>query len=72
MKTINVKTTDGHRVEINPAAISEIVEVQKEDPGFLGIFGFQEGKYQVCMSDGHTYDIAQREHDKLQQDITSV
>lgn len=42
MKIVDVKTTDGQRVEINPEAISEIIEVKAEEPGFL----FFQGKKQ--------------------------
>ncbi len=69
MKTVKVQTTDGHAVEINPDAISEIVEVEKEDPGFLGLIGGHPGKYQICMVDGHDYEVRQREHDKLQAEM---
>ncbi|PLZ97153.1 hypothetical protein CEN50_15945 [Fischerella thermalis CCMEE 5268] len=70
MKTIKVETTDGHSVEINPDSISEIVEIEKEDPGFLGIFGGHDAKYQVNMIDGKNYEIEQQEHDKLQQQMS--
>jgi hypothetical protein len=48
MKTVHVETTDGTRVEINPAAISEIVEVEEKQPGFLWIGG-KEAEYEIDM-----------------------
>ncbi|MDJ0733854.1 MAG: hypothetical protein QNJ47_07170 [Nostocaceae cyanobacterium] len=69
MKIVKVKTTDGHTVEINPDAISEIIQVEKEDPGFLGLIGWHEAKYQIYLNDGHNYKIKQREHDKLQTEM---
>lgn len=64
MKTVDVKTTDGHRIEINPDAISEIIEVKAEEPGFL-FFPGQEAEYEVHMVDGITVRVGQDEHDKL-------
>ncbi len=64
MKTVNVKTTDGHRVEINLDAISEIVEVEEEQPGFLFIPG-KEAEYEIHMVDREIYRVTQNEHDKL-------
>ncbi|MCX7595358.1 MAG: hypothetical protein N2235_16675 [Fischerella sp.] len=68
-KILPVKTTDGNTVEINPDAISEIEVIEKEDPGFLGIFGVHEGRYKIHMMDGHDYDIDEIEHEKLQKQM---
>ncbi|MBU7585443.1 MAG: hypothetical protein KAF91_21560 [Nostoc sp. TH1S01] len=67
MRIVDVKTTDGHRVEINPDAISEIIEVKAEEPGFL-FFPGQEAEYDVHMVDGVTVRVGQDEHNKLMND----
>jgi hypothetical protein len=64
MESIEFKTTDGSKVEINPNAISEIIEVKEERPGFLFIPGI-EAEYEIHMVDGMTFRIEQHEHDKL-------
>ena len=64
MKPVELKTTDGVHVEVNPDAVSEIVEVEKEDPGFLFLFG-KEAVYEVHMMDKEVYRVTQEEHDKL-------
>ncbi|MUG93572.1 hypothetical protein F7734_14515 [Scytonema sp. UIC 10036] len=46
MKPVELKTTEGIHVEINPSAVSEIVEVQEKQPGFLFLFG-QEAEYDI-------------------------
>ncbi|MBW4670024.1 MAG: hypothetical protein KME60_22090 [Cyanomargarita calcarea GSE-NOS-MK-12-04C] len=66
MKPVPVETTDGVKVEINPDAISEIVEVEKEKPGFLW-FGGKEAEYEIHMVDGTTFRVEQNEHDKLKE-----
>ncbi|KAB8331418.1 hypothetical protein SD80_023155 [Scytonema tolypothrichoides VB-61278] len=68
MKPVDVETTDGHRVEINADAISEIVEVEKEQPGFLFLPG-KEAKYDVHMMNGETYQVGQNEHEKLRDSM---
>jgi hypothetical protein len=67
MKIVDVKTTDGQRVEINPEAISEIIEVKAEEPGFL-FFPGQEAEYEVHMVDGITVRVGQDEHEKLKKE----
>jgi hypothetical protein len=64
MKTVNMQTTDGTHVEINPNAISEIVEVEKEQPGFLW-FGGKEAEYEIDMVDGKSFRVEQSEFEKL-------
>ncbi len=69
IRPIKIITTDGHSVELNLEAISEIVEVEKEDVGFLGLFGGQESKYQVHMINGDVYDLISTEHGGLEREI---
>jgi hypothetical protein len=64
MKTVHVETTDGTRVEINPAAISEIVEVEEEKPGFLWIGG-KQAEYEIDMIDGKSFRVEESEMKKL-------
>ncbi|AUT02165.1 hypothetical protein CLI64_18230 [Nostoc sp. CENA543] len=64
MKPIEVKTTEGVHVEINPNAISEIVEVEEEQPGFL-IFPGKEAVYEIHMVDREVYRVTQEEHEKF-------
>jgi hypothetical protein len=64
MKTVHVETTDGTRVEINPAAISEIVEVEEKQPGFLWIGG-KEAEYEIDMIDGKSFRVEESELKKL-------
>jgi hypothetical protein len=67
MKTVNLQTTDGTHVEINPDAVSEIVEVEKEEPGFLW-FGGKEAEYEIDMVDGKSFRVDQSEVDKLKEE----
>ncbi|MUG93599.1 hypothetical protein F7734_14675 [Scytonema sp. UIC 10036] len=64
MKPIELKTIEGTHVEINPNAVSEIVEVQEKQPGFLFLFG-KEAEYEIHMIDKEVYRVTQGEHDKL-------
>ena len=64
MKSVEVKTTHGVHVEINPDAVSEIVEVEEEQPGFL-FFPGKEAEYEIHMMDREVYRVTQEEHDKL-------
>jgi hypothetical protein len=64
MKPVELKTTDGNYIEINPNAVSEIVEVEKELPGFL-FFPGQEAVYEIHMMDQAVYRVTHKEHDKL-------
>ncbi len=64
MKPIKLKTTDGSHLEVNPDAISEIVEVEKKQDGFLFTPG-KEAVYEVHMMDKEVYRVSQKEHDKL-------
>jgi hypothetical protein len=68
VKYVDVETTDGLVVEINTDAISEIVEVEKEQPGFLLIPG-KEAKYDVHTMNGETYQVGQNEHEKLRNSM---
>ncbi|MGH1393057.1 MAG: hypothetical protein ACRAVC_03355, partial [Trichormus sp.] len=63
MKPVDLTTTDGVNVEINPNAISEIVEVEKEEPGFL-FFPGKEAVYEIHMMDQEVYRVTQEEHEK--------
>ncbi|MDJ0677044.1 MAG: hypothetical protein QNJ36_16960 [Calothrix sp. MO_167.B42] len=65
MKPIKLKTTDGSHLEVNPDAISEIVEVEKKQDGFLFIIPEKEAVYEVHMMDKEVYRVSQKEHDKL-------
>lgn len=64
MKTVDLKTIDGTRVEINPNAVTEIVKVQEEEPGFLFIPG-REAEYEIHMTDSAKVRVDQSQHDKL-------
>lgn len=64
MKPVDLKTTDGGHVEINPNAVSEIVEVEGKQPGFL-FFPGKEAEYEIHMMDKEVYRVTQEEHDKL-------
>ncbi|MDM9581551.1 MULTISPECIES: hypothetical protein [unclassified Nostoc] len=64
MEPVEVKTTEGVHVEINPNAISEIVEVEEEQPGFL-FFPGKEAEYEIHMMDKEVYRVTQEEHNKL-------
>ncbi|MDR9895287.1 hypothetical protein G7B40_012020 [Aetokthonos hydrillicola Thurmond2011] len=59
-------TTDGTAVEINPDAITEIVKVQEEKPGFLFMPG-TDAEYEIHMNDNSRVRVDQSEHDKLKQ-----
>ncbi|BAY28930.1 hypothetical protein NIES37_32940 [Tolypothrix tenuis PCC 7101] len=64
MKPVDLTTTDGIHVEINPNAISEIVEVEEKEPGFL-FFPGKDAVYEIHMVDREVYRVTQDEHDKL-------
>ncbi|MFB2769450.1 hypothetical protein ACE1AT_09200 [Pelatocladus sp. BLCC-F211] len=64
MKPVELKTTEGIHVEINPNAVSEIVEIEEEQPGFL-FFPGKEAVYEIHMMDKEVYRVTQEEHDKL-------
>ncbi|MDJ0620665.1 MAG: hypothetical protein QNJ63_28685 [Calothrix sp. MO_192.B10] len=64
MKTVELKTTNKLHVEINPSAVSEIIEVEEAQPGFL-FFPGKEAVYEVHMMDQEVYRVTQQEHDKL-------
>jgi hypothetical protein len=68
MKSIDIQTTDGHRVELNPNAVSEIVQVTEEQPGFL-FFPGKEAEYDVHMMDGEIYRVGKNGHDKLKESM---
>lgn len=67
MKTVDLRTTDGTHVEINPNAISEIVEVEKAEAPFL-LFPGKEAEYQIDMLDGKTFRVEQSEVNKLKNE----
>ncbi len=64
MKTVELKTTNNVHVEINPSAVSEIIEVEEAEPGFLFFLG-KEAVYEIHMMDKEVYRVNQQEHDKL-------
>ncbi|MBW4616723.1 MAG: hypothetical protein KME21_26445 [Desmonostoc vinosum HA7617-LM4] len=66
MKPVELKTTEGVHVEINPDAVSEIVEVVEEQPGFL-FFPGREGEYEIHMIDKEVYRVTQDEHEKFKK-----
>jgi hypothetical protein len=64
MKSVELKTTDGVHVEINPDAVCEMIEVEEKQPGFL-FFPGKEAEYEIHMMDKEVYRVTQEEHDKL-------
>jgi hypothetical protein len=66
MKIVELKTTDGTKVEINPNAVTEIVKVQNEESGFL-FFPGREAEYEIHMTDQEKVRVDQSEHDKLKE-----
>lgn len=64
-----METTDDLVVEMNTDAISEIVEVEKEQPGFL-LIPRKEAKYDVHTMNGKTYQVGHNEHEKVWEYVT--
>jgi hypothetical protein len=60
MRIVDLKTTDGHRVEINTDAVTEIVKIKDEEPGFL-FFPGSEAEYEIHMNDRTTVRVDQYE-----------